>query len=157
MPASRVMPTDEATDLVHLVRDLADKELAPRAADAEADEAFPRDMFALLGRAGVLGLPYPEEYGGGGQPYEVYLQVLEEIARVWATIGVGVSVHALSCFGLVTRGTEDQKRAWLPDMLGGELLGGYCLSEAQAGSDPAAMRTTARPDRSGAPAGSRGT
>jgi alkylation response protein AidB-like acyl-CoA dehydrogenase len=59
---------------------------------------------------------------------------------------VGVSVHALSCFGLVTAGTEDQKRRWLPDMLGGELLGAYCLSEPHAGSDPAAMRTTARRD-----------
>jgi alkylation response protein AidB-like acyl-CoA dehydrogenase len=146
VPASRVLPTDEATDLVRLVRELADKELHPRAAEAEATETFPRDMFTLLGRAGILGLPYPEEYGGGGQPYEVYLQVLEELARVWATIGVGVSVHALSCFGLVTRGTEEQKQRWLPDLLGGELLGGYCLSEAHAGSDPAAMRTTARRD-----------
>ena len=146
MPASRVLPTDEATDLVRLVRELADKELHPRAAEAEATETFPRDMFTLLGRAGILGLPYPEEYGGGGQPYEVYLQVLEELARVWATIGVGVSVHALSCFGLVTRGTEEQKQRWLPDLLGGELLGGYCLSEAHAGSDPAAMRTTASRD-----------
>lgn len=146
MPASRVLPTDEATDLVRLVRELADKELHPRAAGAEATETFPRDMFTLLGRAGILGLPYPEEYGGGGQPYEVYLQVLEELARVWATIGVGVSVHALSCFGLVIRGTEAQKQRWLPDLLGGELLGGYCLSEAHAGSDPAAMRTTARRD-----------
>lgn len=146
MPASRVLPTDEATDLVRLVRELADKELHPRAAEAEATETFPRDMFTLLGRAGILGLPYPEEYGGGGQPYEVYLQVLEELARVWATIGVGVSVHALSCFGLVTRGTEEQKQRWLPDLLGGELLGGYCLSEAHAGSDPAAMRTSARRD-----------
>lgn len=146
MPASRVLPTDEATDLIRLVRELADKELHPRAAGAEATETFPRDMFTLLGRAGILGLPYPEEYGGGGQPYEVYLQVLEELARVWATIGVGVSVHALSCFGLVTRGTEEQKQRWLPDLLGGELLGGYCLSEAHAGSDPAAMRTTARRD-----------
>ena len=146
MPASRVLPTDEATDLVRLVRELADKELHPRAAGAEATETFPRDMFTLLGRAGILGLPYPEEYGGGGQPYEVYLQVLEELARVWASIGVGVSVHALSCFGLVTRGTEEQKQRWLPDLLGGELLGGYCLSEAHAGSDPAAMRTTARRD-----------
>ena len=146
MPASRVLPTDEATDLVRLVRELADKELHPRAAEAEATETFPRDMFTLLGRAGILGLPYPEEYGGGGQPYEGYLQVLEELARVWATIGVGVSVHALSCFGLVTRGTEEQKQRWLPDLLGGELLGGYCLSEAHAGSDPAAMRTTARRD-----------
>jgi alkylation response protein AidB-like acyl-CoA dehydrogenase len=146
MPASRVMPSDEATDLIHLVRDLADKELAPRAAEAEATETFPRDIFTLLGRAGVLGLPYDEEYGGGGQPYEVYLQVIEEIARVWATIGVGVSVHALSCFGLVTRGTEEQKHRWLPDLLGGDLLGAYCLSEAHAGSDPAAMRTTAKRD-----------
>jgi alkylation response protein AidB-like acyl-CoA dehydrogenase len=146
MPASRVLPTDEATDLVRLVRELADKELLPRAAEAERTETFPRDVFTLLGRAGVLGLPYPEEYGGGGQPYEVYLQVLEELARVWASVGVGVSVHALSCFGLVTRGTEEQKQRWLPDLLGGELLGGYCLSEAHAGSDPAAMRTTARRD-----------
>jgi alkylation response protein AidB-like acyl-CoA dehydrogenase len=140
------MPTDEATDLIHLVRDLATKELAPRAAEAEATETFPRDVFTLLGQAGILGLPYPEEYGGGGQPYEVYLQVLEEIARVWASVGVGVSVHALSCFGLVTRGTEEQKRRWLPDMLGGDLLGAYCLSEAHAGSDPAAMRATAKRD-----------
>jgi alkylation response protein AidB-like acyl-CoA dehydrogenase len=146
VPASRVLPTYEATDLVRLVRELADKELLPRAAEAEATETFPRDMFTMLGRAGVLGLPYPEEYGGGGQPYEVYLQVLEELARVWASIGVGVSVHALSCFALVSRGTEEQKQRWLPDLLGGELLGGYCLSEAHAGSDPAAMRTTASRD-----------
>ena len=144
MPASRVMPTDEAADLIRLVRDLADKELAPRAAEAEATETFPRDVFTMLGQVGVLGLPYAEEYGGGGQPYEVYLQVLEEIARVWASVGVGVSVHALSCFGLVTRGTEEQKQRWLPEMLGGDLLGAYCLSEAHAGSDPAAMRTTAK-------------
>jgi alkylation response protein AidB-like acyl-CoA dehydrogenase len=146
MPASRVLPTDEAADLLTLVRELATRELAPPSATAEATEQFPREIFRLLGRAGVLGLPYPEEYGGGGQPYEVYLQVLEEIGAVWSSVGVGVSVHALSCFGLVTRGTEEQKNKWLPDMLGGELLGAYCLSEAHAGSDPAAMRTTARRD-----------
>jgi alkylation response protein AidB-like acyl-CoA dehydrogenase len=149
MPTSRVMPTAEATDLIHLVRDLAAKELAPRAAQDEASETFPRDVFTTLGRAGVLGLPYPEEYGGGGQPYEVYLQVLEEIARVWASVAVGVSVHALSCFGLATHGTEEQKQRWLPDMLGGDLLGAYCLSEPQAGSDPAAMLTTAKPEADG--------
>jgi alkylation response protein AidB-like acyl-CoA dehydrogenase len=143
MPASRVLPTEEAADLLRLVRDLATKELAPRAADDEASATFPRDVFRTLGRAGVLGLPYPEEYGGGGQPYEVYLQVLEELARVWTSIGVGVSVHALSCFGLVTRGTEEQKKRLLPDMLGGDLLGAYCLSEPSAGSDPAAMTTRA--------------
>ncbi|KQY50919.1 MULTISPECIES: acyl-CoA dehydrogenase family protein [unclassified Nocardioides] len=146
MPASRVLPTSEAADLLRLVRDLATKELLPRAAQDEATETFPRDVFKLLGRAGLLGLPYSEEYGGGGQPYEVYLQVLEEIASVWSSVGVGVSVHALSCFGLHEHGTEEQKQAWLPDMLGGELLGAYCLSEAHAGSDPAAMKTSARRD-----------
>jgi alkylation response protein AidB-like acyl-CoA dehydrogenase len=137
------MPTEEAADLIGLTRDLVTKELLPRAAEAEATETFPRDVFAMLGQAGLLGLPYPEEYGGGGQPYEVYLQVLEEIASTWSSIGVGVSVHALSCFGLFTRGTEEQKQKWLPEMLGGDLLGAYCLSEAHAGSDPAAMRTRA--------------
>ena len=144
MPAGRVMPTEEATDLVLLVRDLADRELAPRVAEAESTGTFPREVFAMLGQVGVLGLPYPEEHGGGGQPAEVHLQVLEELGRVWASVAVGTSVHALSCFGLVTRGTPEQQQRFLPEMLGGGLLGAYCLSEAHAGSDPAAMRTTAR-------------
>jgi alkylation response protein AidB-like acyl-CoA dehydrogenase len=143
VPANRLLPTDEAVDLLALTRELATKELAPRVTDAEATETFPREVFRLLGRAGLLSLPYPEEYGGGGQPYEVYLQVLEEIASAWASVAVGVSVHALSCFGLSTRGTEEQRRRWLPDMLAGELLGAYALSEAQAGSDPSAMTTRA--------------
>jgi alkylation response protein AidB-like acyl-CoA dehydrogenase len=143
MPASRLLPTPEAADLISLVRDLCTKELAPRVAQDEATETFPRDIFRLLGNAGLLGLPYPEQYGGGGQPYEVYLQVVEEIASTWSSVGVGVSVHALSCFGLNERGTEEQKQRWLPDMVGGDLLGAYCLSEAHAGSDPAAMRARA--------------
>nr|BFE58358.1 acyl-CoA dehydrogenase family protein [Dactylosporangium thailandense] len=143
MPASRVMPSSESADLIKVVRDLADKELAPRVARAEADEEFPRDVFRTLGTIGVLGLPYPEQYGGGGQPYEVYLQVLEEVARVWSSVGVGTSVHALSCFGLVNFGTPEQRQQWLPDMLGGGLLGAYCLSEPNAGSDPAALTTRA--------------
>jgi alkylation response protein AidB-like acyl-CoA dehydrogenase len=143
MTARRVLLSEEAVDLLALVRDLTTRELAPRVASAEADEVFPREVFRMLGKVGILGLPYPEEYGGGGQPYEVYLQVLEEIASVWASVGVGVSVHALSVFGLVTQGTEEQKQRWLPELLAGDLLGAYCLSEAHAGSDPAAMRTTA--------------
>ncbi len=146
MPASRLLPTEESVDLIGLVRDLATRELAPLVAEAERTETFPREVFRTLGRAGLLSLPYPEEYGGGGQPYEVYLQVLEEIGAVWASVGVGVSVHALSCFGLATAGTEEQRQRWLPEMLSGELLGAYCLSEPHAGSDPAAMRTRARRD-----------
>jgi alkylation response protein AidB-like acyl-CoA dehydrogenase len=143
MPAVRLMPTEESADLIELTRDIVDKELRPRVDKAERAHEFPREVFRTLGRAGLLSLPYPEEYGGGGQPYEVYLQVLEEIATAWAAVGVGTSVHALSCFGLFYRGTEEQKRRWLPDMLGGEQLGAYCLSESHAGSDPAAMRTRA--------------
>ncbi len=146
MPATRLLPSDEATSLIELTRDIANRELLPRVVEAEETETFPRDVFRTLGRAGLLGLPYPEEYGGGGQPYEVYLQVVEEIAAAWASVGVGVSVHALSCFGLATAGTEEQRQRWLPDMLGGELLGAYCLSEPHAGSDPSAMTTRARRD-----------
>ncbi len=143
MPVTRVMPTEEGDDLIELVRDIAEKELTPRAAAAERDASFPRDVFLTLGRAGLLSLPYPEEFGGGAQSAEAYLQVFEEIASAWASVGVGASVHALSCFPLATYGTDEQKQRWLPEMLSGELLGAYCLSEPHAGSDPAAMRTRA--------------
>ena len=146
MPARRLLPTDESVDLLRLIREIAARELAPRAAEHEANADFPRDVFAMLGETGLLGLPYPEALGGGGQPYEVYLQVLEEVGAVWASVGVGMSVHVLSCFPLAQYGTDEQRRRWLPELLAGDLLGAYCLSEAQAGSDPAAMRTTARRD-----------
>jgi alkylation response protein AidB-like acyl-CoA dehydrogenase len=142
--ADRALPTQEAAALVSMVRELADEELAPRSAVAEAHEEFPRDVFRRLGALGLLGLPYPVDVGGGGQPFEVYLQVLEELASVWASVAVGVSVHALSCYPLATRGSPEQRERWLGEMVAGQLLGAYCLSEAQAGSDPAAMRTSAR-------------
>ncbi|MET7400740.1 acyl-CoA dehydrogenase family protein [Dactylosporangium sp. NPDC005572] len=143
MPASRLLPTADGVELVKLVREIAVKELEPRVDQAEAEGAFPRDVFRTLGAAGLLSLPYPEEHGGGGLGYETYLQVLEELGSVWASVGVGVSVHVLSCFGLARFGTDEQRREWLPAMLGGDLLGAYCLSEPQAGSDPAAMTTRA--------------
>ncbi|MWA01695.1 acyl-CoA dehydrogenase [Actinomadura sp. LD22] len=143
MPATRHLPTSESEDLLALAREIAAKELAPRVADAERTGTFPREVFTTLGRAGLLTLPYPEEFGGGDQPYEIYLQVLEEIGAVWASVGVGVSVHALSCFPLFAFGSDEQRARWLPGMLSGERLGAYCLSEAHAGSDPAAMRARA--------------
>jgi alkylation response protein AidB-like acyl-CoA dehydrogenase len=143
MPAERLLPTQEAEDLIALVKEIARDELKPHAADAEENEKFPREAFRLLGRAGLLGLPYPEEFGGGAQPYEVYLQALEEVASAWMTVAVGLSVHVMSCYGLATYGTREQQDRWLPEMLEGELLGGYALSETQAGSDPAAMSTRA--------------
>ncbi|MFY9489022.1 MAG: acyl-CoA dehydrogenase family protein [Solirubrobacterales bacterium] len=146
MPAERLLPTPEAEQIVAMARDVAATELAPRAAAAEADAAFPRDVFKVLGGLGLLGMPYPEELGGGGQTYEVYLQVLEELAAAWASIAVGVSVHVMSCYPLATHGTDEQRARWLPELLAGDQLGGYCLSEAQAGSDAAAMRATATRD-----------
>ncbi|RDI31132.1 acyl-CoA dehydrogenase family protein [Lentzea flaviverrucosa] len=143
MPAERLLPTQEAEDLIALVKEIARDELKPHAADAEENEKFPRDAFRLLGRSGLLGLPYPEEFGGGEQPYEVYLQALEEVASAWMTVAVGLSVHVMSCYGLATFGTREQQDRWLPEMLEGDLLGGYALSEVQAGSDPAAMSTRA--------------
>jgi alkylation response protein AidB-like acyl-CoA dehydrogenase len=143
MPVERLLPTDEAEDLLGLTREIAAAELAPHAARHEAEAIFPRDAFRLLGRAGLLSLPYPEAYGGGAQPYEVYLQVLEEIAAAWMSVAVGVSVHGLSCYPLAAHGTEEQRKRWLPDMLGGDLLGAYALSETHAGSDAAALSTRA--------------
>lgn len=137
------MPTPESADLIELVRQIADRELAPIAADHEHTGQFPRDVFRVLGKAGLLGLPFPAEHGGGGQPYEVYLQVLEELGARWYSIAIGVSVHALSCFPLAMYGTPEQRSRWLPELLGGDMLGAYCLSEAHAGSDPAAMRARA--------------
>jgi alkylation response protein AidB-like acyl-CoA dehydrogenase len=149
MPAERLLPSPEAEAIVALARDVAAAELAPRAAQAEADGRFPRDVFRQLGELGILGMPYPEELGGAGQPYEVYLQVLEELAGAWASVGVGVSVHVMSCFPLARYGTDAQRERWLPELLAGDLLGGYCLSEAQAGSDAAALRARARRDGDG--------
>lgn len=136
-------------ELLELARELADKELRPAADAAERDGRFPREAFRLLGSAGLLGLPYPERWGGGGVGYEAYLRVVEELARAWLTVGLGVSVHTLSCFPLATAGTDQQRQQWLPDLLGGGVLGAYCLSEPHSGSDAAALATRAVPDGDG--------
>jgi alkylation response protein AidB-like acyl-CoA dehydrogenase len=151
----RELPTPEAADLIELTREVAQRELRPRADQAEAAGEFPRELFRTIGKLGLLALPYPEQYGGGGQPATVYLQVLEELARGWLTVAMGISVHVLSCHGVAQFGTEAQRERWLPDMLGGTTLGAYCLSEAHAGSDPAAMRTRAERDGAGPDAGYR--
>lgn len=139
MPVERLLPSQEAHDLIELTRDVADKVLRPKVDAHEKSETFPDGVFPALGRAGLLSLPYPEEFGGGGQPYEVYLQVLEELAARWAAVAVATSVHSLSCFALATHGTTEQQAKWLPDMLSGNTIGAYSLSEPQAGSDAAAL------------------
>ncbi|WP_033217487.1 acyl-CoA dehydrogenase family protein [Kitasatospora phosalacinea] len=149
MAVDRLLPTEEAADLIALTRDLADRELATKVASHEKEERYPEGLFALLGQAGLLGLPYPEEFGGGGQPYEVYLQVLEELASRWAAVAVATSVHTLACHPLTAYGTPEQRERWLPRMLAGELVGGYSLSEPNAGSDAAALTCRAEPVEQG--------
>ncbi|MDC0769718.1 acyl-CoA dehydrogenase family protein [Streptomyces sp. HD] len=148
-PVDRQLPTDEARDLISLVRDIAQREIAPNAAEEEDAGRFPREVFTLLSESGLLGLPYDAEYGGGDQPYEVYLQVLEELAAVRLTVGLGVSVHTLASYALATYGTKQQQVEHLPAMLGGGLLGAYCLSEPSSGSDAASLRTKAVRDGDG--------
>ncbi len=149
MPVDRLLPTDEARELVALTRDIADKILDPIVDEHERAETYPDGVFAQLGAAGLLSLPQPEEWGGGGQPYEVYLQVLEEIAARWAAVAVAVSVHSLSSHPLLTFGTDEQKQRWLPGMLAGDQIGAYSLSEPQAGSDAAALNCKATRDDTG--------
>ena len=146
MPVDRLLPSDDAHELIALTRDVADKVLDPIVDEHETPETYPDGVFAQLGAAGLLSLPQPEEWGGGGQPYEVYLQVLEEIAARWAAVAVAVSVHSLSSHPLLTFGTDEQKQRWLPDMLSGDQIGAYSLSEPQAGSDAAALRCAADAD-----------
>ncbi|KRE60634.1 acyl-CoA dehydrogenase family protein [Nostocoides sp. Soil756] len=150
MPATRLMPSDEGQDLIDLTREICAKELRPKVDEAEraaaTGESFPTEVFRALGAAGLLSLPQPEEHGGYGQPYEVYLQVVEEIASAWMSVAVGVSVHSLTAYPVATFGTPEQQAALLPGMLSGDQLGAYCLSEPLAGSDIASMTTRATRD-----------
>jgi alkylation response protein AidB-like acyl-CoA dehydrogenase len=144
----RILPSEEAYELLDLTREIAERELAPKAAGFEARGEFPRDVIRTIGRAGLLGLPYAESDGGAGQPYEVYLQVLETVAGSWLAIAEAMSVHTLACFPVSAYGTERQRKL-LPDLLGGDLLGAYCLSEPQGGSDAANLATRAVRDGDG--------
>ncbi|MEU6205218.1 acyl-CoA dehydrogenase family protein [Micromonospora musae] len=142
MTVDRILPSDEARDLLDLATEIADRELAPKVTGYEERGEFPREVLRTLGRAGLLGLPYPEEYGGAAQPYEVYVQVLEILASRWLAVAEAVSVHTLSCYPVAQFGTAEQRKL-LPDMIGGELLGAYCLTEPQGGSDAASLTTKA--------------
>jgi len=146
MPVDRLLPTDDAVDLIALTRDIADKVLDPIVDAHEKAETYPEGVFAQLGAAGLLSLPQPEKWGGGGQPYEVYLQVLEEIAARWLAVAEGMSVHTLACYPVFAFGTEQQRKRHLADLVGGELLGAYCLSEPQSGSDAGSLATRATLD-----------
>src|SRR3954452_19471193 len=142
----RLLPRDDdgvAEALLELTLDIATQELAPQVQEAEERGEFPQAAYRLLGKSGLLSLPFPDEYGGGGQPYEVYLQVIEEIATAWPSVGVGVSVHGLTANVVATNGSDDLKQEWLTGMLSGDWLGASCHSGRQAGSDVSGIRTRA--------------
>ncbi len=130
-------------ELVGLVRKWADDRAAPSAAAHEEESRFPRELFRELGEMGFGGIPYDERYGGGAQSYLLYVAVVEEVARAFLALGVGVSVHHLCAFGIHQFGSDALKERFLPALFSGERLGAYALSEASSGSDAASLRTRA--------------
>jgi len=138
--------TAEQDALLGLVREVAAREIAPHAAQWEHDSVLSRDAFTALGKAGLLGLVYPEQYGGGAQPFRVYLMALEELAHALLSVGVGASVQTLTVFAFSAFGTEEQRARWMPPALAGEWIGSYCLSEPGSGSDAASLVTRAARD-----------
>ena len=120
------------------------KGLEPRIPAAEAEGALPPDVIAALGRLGVLGMTVPEADGGLGASSVAFALVLEELAAVWPSLAVGVSVNSGITEGTLVRlGTPEQKRRWLPRLMDGSGLGAFALTEPGSGSDAAALRTTA--------------
>ncbi len=128
-------------------REFADAEVAPTADRRDREHSFPRAEFDAAAELGFAGMLVPEEFGGSGLGTMSLAIVIEEISRACASTGVTLSVHnSLACSPIVRHGTPEQKRAWLPRLASGELLGAYALSEANAGSDAAALRCKARRD-----------
>ena len=126
------------------VREIARDKVAPRAADIDATGQFPTDIERIFAASGILGIPFPERLGGvDGTSVGICLAV-EEIAKVDASCSLILAVHALGAYPILLAGTEDQKLRLCPPMASGERLAAYALSEPNAGSDAAAMRTSAR-------------
>ena len=122
--------------------------MRPTSRTLEERAEFPAAAYSRAGaQSGCCRLPFAEEYGGGAQPYEVYLQVVEEISAAWPSVAVGTSVHSLTANVVATNASAEQCDEWLPRMLSGDWLGAYCLSEPQAGSDVSGIRTKARARR----------
>jgi alkylation response protein AidB-like acyl-CoA dehydrogenase len=138
--------SDEQHALLDLVAEVAAREIAPHAVAWERDGIFPRPAFEALGKAGLLGLVYPEDFGGGGQPHWVYLLALEELARALLSVGLGASVQTLTIFPTHAYGSDEQRARWMPPACTGEWIGSYCLSEPGSGSDAAALVTRATRD-----------
>jgi alkylation response protein AidB-like acyl-CoA dehydrogenase len=135
--------SEEHLALRDMVRRLAVERIAPRAAEIDRTGEFPWDVKEALAETGLLGLHIPEEYGGSGGDALAFAVMVEEVARVCASSSVIPLVQKLGSVPLLIAATAEQKKAWLPGIASGEDLVAYCISEADAGSDPASMKTTA--------------
>ncbi|MFD0697981.1 acyl-CoA dehydrogenase [Paenibacillus sp. GCM10027628] len=137
--------SDEQEMIRRMVREFAENEVEPSAAQRDEEERFDRALFDKMGELGLTGIPWPEQYGGLGADYITYVMVLEELSRVCASTGVMLSVHtSLVGWSLYTYGTEQQKQTYLRSIAEGKKLGAFSLTESGSGSDAGAMRTTAK-------------
>ncbi|SCJ96367.1 Acyl-CoA dehydrogenase%2C short-chain specific [uncultured Eubacterium sp.] len=127
-----------------MLKEFAENEIAPISAEIDEKAEYPYETIAKLGELGVMGMPFPESYGGAGTDYLTYIMAIEEISKVDAAHGVIIQTHnALCCWPIFTYGTEEQKQKFLPDLLSGEKLGAFGLTEPNAGTDAAGTQTKA--------------
>lgn len=137
-------PTKEQDMVRQMVREFAETEVKPIAAEIDEKAEYPFDTIAKAGKLGLMGMPIPQEYGGGGTDYISYIIAVEELARVCGSHGVIVQTHcALCCWPILTYGTTEQKEKYLPDLVTGKKLGAFGLTEPNAGTDAAGIQTRA--------------
>jgi short/branched chain acyl-CoA dehydrogenase len=136
--------TDEQAAIQRLARDFAQQEVKPLAEELDREKRFPYELVAKLGGLGLMGIPYPEEYGGGGADTLSYALVVEELARVDSSVAITLAAHtSLGTWPLYSFGSEEQKREWMPQLTSGQSLGSFGLTEPEAGSDAGNVRTKA--------------
>ena len=142
--------TPEQREIQALTREFAEAEIEPRAAEWDREHRFPRDVFDRLAELGLMGTCVPEDLGGAGADFLSYILVLEELSRADAGVGVTVAVHTSAVtLPIVRFGTEEQRDELVPALARGERLGAFALTEAEAGSDAASLRTRAEADGDG--------
>jgi alkylation response protein AidB-like acyl-CoA dehydrogenase len=135
--------TEEQRAIQEMVRDFAEKEIAPCANEIDQRDEFPTEIFRKMGTQGLMGLPFPEEYGGGGADTLSQALAVEEVSRASGSIGLTYAAHlSLGCAPIYNFGTEAQKQVWLTPLAKGEALGALALTEAKGGSDLAGSVTT---------------